>query len=350
MKNAVALLVLLLSSWLMPEPVAAGGAQLAIAPLLAGALIGGGVGLVKGLFGKAPKTTQQTTQAYNNQANFNNNTSFANHNQNFAEQGLDANSQAYVNQNRQLGQAGANMATANPSQWFTGPQQMSIGDQAGQFMNPYMQNVIDPMRAQFDRMRTQASNSADRAASAAGSFGGSRHALIEGAQRGAVDAAEGQQLGNLMYGGYQNALQQGVAYTEQQRQLQEQQMQAPLWAQGQAIGMMNQAMGPTGQVSSSNQSQTGTQNQMGASNENGMSRGTQAMTGQKPGVFDSMLSGAASGAMFGNAFGGGGGYGMLGNQAAPQYAFGTPGSQGLQGGQMPGFIPPSQIMTNPWMR
>lgn len=320
MTNLPGLLVLLLTALLFPA--SADGAQLAIAPILAGALIGGGAGLLKGIFGKAPKTTQQhmNRESYSNQA----------------MQGLDPNSQAFVDQNRQLGQAGASLATADPNRWFTGPQTMSVGQQAAQFMNPYMSNVIDPMRAEFDRMRSQASNQAGAAATAANSFGGSRHGLVEGSRLGAIDAAQGQQIGNLLYGGYNNALTQGTAYTEQQRQLQQQQMQAPLWAQGQAINFMNQSMGPTGSVSS----QSGV----------GQSSGTNVATGQKPGIMDSVIGGAASGAMFGNAFGGGGGgYGLHGNQAQPglpaHYGAGLPPA--LNGGPLPGYTPFHQ---QPWMR
>lgn len=160
---------------------------------------------------------------------------------------LDAKSQAYLDAIR--GQSGnaSNVALQGPAggSWFTGPQTMSIGDQAAQFFNPYMKNVIDPINAQYDQLRAQAVSNTGSQATLSNAFGGARQALLTGARLGELDRGQAQQVGDLMYGGYNNALQQGTAYTEQQRQLQEQKLQEPLYRQQMAQQFLNLGMGPT---------------------------------------------------------------------------------------------------------
>lgn len=202
---------------------------------------------------------------------------------------LDPSTQRYVDQMRQQAQGASNVALGGPmpggsygganavlspqgnpmgpgmipggppggNSWFTGPQTQSVGQQAEQFMNPYMQNVIGGIRGEFDHLRGQASMGANQDATQGGAFGGSRHALMQGARLGALDRAQTQQVGGLLAGGYQNALTQGTAYAEQQRQLQQQQLQEPLWRQQQALGFTNMGMGPYGQTSTQTQTQPG---------------------------------------------------------------------------------------------
>lgn len=164
-------------------------------------------------------------------------------------QTLDPASQKYVDAMRGQAQGASNVALGGPAgggSWFTGPQTQTIGQQAGAFMNPYMQNVIDPMNAYFDKQRQQAMTNTSAQATMGGAYGGSRAAVLAGSRLGELDAAQGQQMGGLLAGGYQNAMQQGTAYAEQQRQLQQQQMQEPLFRQQQAQAFQQGGMGPVG--------------------------------------------------------------------------------------------------------
>ena len=192
----------------------------------------------------------------------------------------DEASQQYINQMRIMGRNAANAATQG-GPFFTG--QLSQADIQGA-MNPYLQGVIDPMRAEFDHLRGGALRGANDVATQAGAFGGSRHGAMAGAQLGEIDRAQASQMGGLLSSGYSQAL--GLA--EHQRQLRERQMQEPLFRQQQALNFMNLGMGPVG----SGATQSGT-------------------AGSNP------LGSAAGGAMAGSAFGpwgalAGGGLGLLG--------------------------------------
>lgn len=160
-------------------------------------------------------------------------------------QALDPKSQAYVDAQRRAATAGAGVATSS-GPFFTGPQTMSIQDQVSPFMNPYISNVVDATRAEYDNLRAKAQVGTNQQATMSGAFGGSRHAIASGARLGEIDRAEGSQISDLYNTGYNNALTQGVAYSEHQRQLQEQQMQEPLFRQQQAMQFLNMGMGPTG--------------------------------------------------------------------------------------------------------
>lgn len=195
-------------------------------------------------------------------------------------QGPDQASQAYIDQMRQQGQQAAGTAMGG-GPFFTGPISQ---EQIQGAMNPYIQNVVDATRGEFDHLRQQALNGSNQEATMAGAFGGARHGVMAGARMGELDRAQGSQIAGLLHGGYQNAL----GFAEHQRQLQQQRMQEPLFRQQQAMNFMNLGMGPVG---------THTQ---------------QAETpGRNP------LGSAASGAMAGSAFGPwgaaiGGGIGLLG--------------------------------------
>ena len=155
-------------------------------------------------------------------------------------------SQQYINQMRAQGQQGAAVALDPNQSFFTGPMTQTPGEMAQAFMNPYQQNVIDGVRGEFDHLRNQAGMQAGQQATQAGAFGGSRHGVMEGARLGELDRAQASQIGGLLYGGHQNAMQQGLGFAEHQRQLQEQQMQEPLFRQQQAQNFMNLGLGPTG--------------------------------------------------------------------------------------------------------
>lgn len=158
---------------------------------------------------------------------------------------LDPQSQAYVNAQRAQAQQGANVAqNLDP---FTGPQTKSVAEQAAAFYNPYQQNVIDATGQQFDKLRAQATNNVAANATQAGAYGGTRQGVAAGVRQGQLDATQMGIVANLQQQGYQNALTQGTAYAEQQRQLQEQKNMTPLWQQQQAQQMLNMGMGPTSQ-------------------------------------------------------------------------------------------------------
>lgn len=160
-------------------------------------------------------------------------------------QTLDSGSQGYVDQMRQYGQGAGALINAGGS-YFTGPQTMSIGEQISPFMNPYMGNVIGALGNEYDHLRDQAGMRTNQAATAAGAFGGSRHGIAEGVRMGELDRAQMSQTAGLLQSGYQNAMNAALPYWEQQRQLQEQQLQEPFWRYQQGLGMMNLGMGPVG--------------------------------------------------------------------------------------------------------
>ena len=165
---------------------------------------------------------------------------FGGNKRNTSGTGLDPQSQAYVNQMR--GMAGNAAQTAlNPpgGNWFMGP--LSEGD-ISSAMNPFISNVVDSTRAEFDHLRGLAGRDANAQATAA-AFGGSRHGVMAGARMGELDRAQGSQIANLMQQGYGQAL----SFAEHQRQLAERQLQSPLFANQQALNFMNFGMGPVGQ-------------------------------------------------------------------------------------------------------
>jgi hypothetical protein len=161
-------------------------------------------------------------------------------------QTLDPSSQMYVDRMRSLGTSGAGSMMNHPGQFFLGADPRSIQEQAQQFMNPYMDNVIGGVRGEFDFLRGQALQGANAQATQSGAFGGSRHGAMAGARMGELDRAQTSQIGGMMQSGWQNALQQGLQYSEYQRNLAERQAQEPVWRQQQAMQHMNAGMGPVG--------------------------------------------------------------------------------------------------------
>lgn len=159
--------------------------------------------------------------------------------------GPDPQSQQFINAMRQQALQGQQAAMGG-GPFFTGPLTQTPGEMAAPFMNPYMQNVVDATRGEFDALRRQASTQAQQQATGAGAFGGSRAAVLQGARMGELDRAQGSQIAGLLSSGYQNALQQGMGFAESQRALQQQQMMEPLFRQQQALQMMNLGMGPMG--------------------------------------------------------------------------------------------------------
>jgi hypothetical protein len=195
-----------------------------------------------------------------------------------ASTGPDAASQAYIDQMRQQAMRASQIATGMPppgqqqanipprlgSQigvgqqgqpgqdqgFFTGPLTQTPEQMAQPFMDPYQKQVVDATRNEFDQMRGQATVGANQAATQAGAFGGSRHGVMQGTRLGEIDRAQGTTISNLLSGGYQNAMENGVGFAQYQQGLQAQKQMEPLWRQQQGLNFMNLGMGQTGMVSS----------------------------------------------------------------------------------------------------
>ena len=167
----------------------------------------------------------------------------------------DAQSQGYIDRMRQAAQGAAGMATGMPGNFFSGPLQFG---QIQAAMNPYIQGVVDPTRAEFDYMRGQAAGGANADATQAGAYGGDRAALMASNRMGNLDRAQASQMAGLYSGGYNAAVQ----LAEHNRQLAQQQAMEPLWRQQQGLNFMNQGIGPVGTTST--QSQTPGQDPFGS--------------------------------------------------------------------------------------
>ena len=82
---------------------------------------------------------------------------------------------------------------------------------AGAYMNPYQQNVIGGLVKQAGTNYQNAANALGTEATRAGAFGGSRHGVAQGTMAAGVQNDLNNQIGNLMYSGYNNALSQASA-------------------------------------------------------------------------------------------------------------------------------------------
>lgn len=215
-------------------------------------------------------------------------------------QALDPRSQAYVEAMRRQAQGAGDVALAGPAgggSWFTGPQTLSVGDQAAAFFNPYMSNVVDATRGEYDRLRAGALNRTTQQATLGGAAGGSRAAIVAGARLGELDQGQASTIAGLLQGGYNSALSMGIPYAEQQRQLREQQLQEPLFRQQAAQQFTQGGIGPVGYTQ------------------------TQSSSG---GGFGDLLKGAAG---LGSLYLGAGGrlpFGLGGGPQAPPSSFGMP--------------------------
>ena len=168
-------------------------------------------------------------------------------------QGLDPGSQRYVDQMRRYAQ-GAVGDINGPL--VTGPQTQTIAQQAAPFFNPYQENVLGALDQHYDALRHGAVQGADQTATQANAFGGSRHGVLAGIRSAELDRAQMSDTANLLHSGYQNAVSQGTAYAEHQRQLQEQQLREPLMRAQAGLGLFGAGMGPTGMTSTVEQPST----------------------------------------------------------------------------------------------
>jgi hypothetical protein len=88
---------------------------------------------------------------------------------------------------------------------------------AGQYMNPYQQNVVGGLQRNAMTNYQNMANQLGTEATRAGAFGGSRHGVAQGVMAQGVQSDLNNQIGNLMYQGYNNAL--GQAGSDQQMRM-----------------------------------------------------------------------------------------------------------------------------------
>lgn len=89
---------------------------------------------------------------------------------------------------------------------------------AQQYANPFQNQVIQGLQNDAQRGMNMVSNQLGTAATRAGAFGGSRHGIAEGQALGDIQSQLNNQVGNLRYQGYQNAMNQSLQ--DQQMRLQ----------------------------------------------------------------------------------------------------------------------------------
>jgi hypothetical protein len=129
------------------------------------------------------------------------------------------------------GQASLNQAQYNPAQFnaqqvgapnltqfsMTGPDAFGV-EQAGQYMSPYMQQVVDMQKREAMRDAQQGQLVQDLGAARQGTYGGSRQ-LLAGLER---ERNLGQQLGDIQATGSQAAFQQAQAQFNAEQALRQQ--------------------------------------------------------------------------------------------------------------------------------
>ena len=88
---------------------------------------------------------------------------------------------------------------------------------ANQYANPFQQNVISGLQGDANRNYQMMSNQLGTEATRAGAFGGSRHGVAQGQMAADIQRNLNNQIGNLRYQGYNQAL--GQASADQQMRL-----------------------------------------------------------------------------------------------------------------------------------
>lgn len=162
-------------------------------------------------------------------------------------QRLDPASQGFVDQQRRQATSAADVALNQPGSFFAGPADIStILANTQQFLNPYTEQVIGGVNQQYDQLRAGATRASNQAAAHAGSFGGSRHGVMEGQAYGELGRAQAQQVGGLLSEQFNEALLRGNEFTEYQRALRERKLQEPLFRNQAAQGFYNAGLGPVG--------------------------------------------------------------------------------------------------------
>ena len=108
--------------------------------------------------------------------------------------------------------------------------------------------VIGGVRAEFDQLRAGATRATNQAATGAGAFGGARQGVLEGTRLGQLDRAQGQVVGGLLSDQFNQAVSQGLSFSEYQRALRERQSREPIFRNQLSQGFLQGGLGPTGSV------------------------------------------------------------------------------------------------------
>ena len=150
-----------------------------------------------------------------------------------------------------MGLAGAAGARALGSQ-FNPYQTGQFGAQAGQYMDPYMQNVVGIQQREAQRASEMQRNMDQAQAVSKGAFGGSRQAIVEAERQRNL----GTQMGDIQARGLQDAYGRGQQQFNTEQQLREQSRQF-----GAGFGMqgLQTALQGAGQLGALGQQQFGQQ-------------------------------------------------------------------------------------------
>jgi hypothetical protein len=139
-----------------------------------------------------------------------------------------------------------------------------FGAQAGQYMDPYMQNVVDIQQREARRASEMQRNQNQAQAVQQGAFGGSRQAIVEAERQRNL----GTQMGDIQARGLQDAFSRGQQQFNTEQQLREQSRQygAGLGLQGLQAALQGAGqLGQFGQQEFGQQKDIlGLQNQFGA--------------------------------------------------------------------------------------
>lgn len=134
---------------------------------------------------------------------------------------LDPDDTNYINAMRNAATSSAAAGNANSDAAGAGFQGGMAAGAAGtnaissgnysQFMNPYMDSVINPLKAQWAQTDAGTQSGVDSQATAAGAFGGSRSGVAEGTAQAQNNMNENQQIGDLENQGFSQATQQALS-------------------------------------------------------------------------------------------------------------------------------------------
>jgi hypothetical protein len=139
-----------------------------------------------------------------------------------------------------------------------------FGAQAGQYMDPYMQNVVGIQQREAQRASEMQRNTDQARAVQQGAFGGSRQAIIEAERQRNL----GTQMGDIQARGLQDAFSRGQQQFNTEQQLREQSRQYGAGLGMQGLQTALQGAGQLGQLGAQQFGQQkeaiGLQSQMGA--------------------------------------------------------------------------------------
>jgi len=181
------------------------------------------MGILSTIFGKEGSTLDPQTQAFRKQI--------------------------YDQANKAAGASGGGVAGTNPYLDQAGSILGNLGmGNVDNFQNPYQQQVVDALRGEFANTRSQTMSALDDQATRQGAFQSrnNRQGVAQGQALGELGRAENSQIGGLLYQGNQDAWSRAqqtagmsAAYGDQQRNYQQQQLDASTGLRG-----LNILMGP----------------------------------------------------------------------------------------------------------